>query len=232
MDFGKAFTFMFDDPDWVSKLGIGTLVVLVGMILSPVLIGLAAVFVVMGYGLDVVRNVMDGKQYPLPEWEDWGGFLVRGLKLFGVFLIWALPFIVPLIPLGIGSAMAGSESEVANIFGGLFIACGACLSVLYGLFLLLISPAIYIRLARTDRFAAAFDVAKLWAITRDNLANVIIAILLIIVAGVMAAIVAGLGVVAIVIGLLVTVPFASLWSTLVEMHLYGQIGANSVTPIE
>jgi len=232
MDFGKAFTFMFEDPNWLSKLGIGTLVILVGMILSPVLIGLVAVFIVMGYGLDVVRNVLDGKQYPLPEWEDWSGFLVRGFKVFGAFLIWSLPFIVAMLPLGIGSAMASSESEAANIIGGLFIACGACLSVLYGLFLLLISPAIYIRLARSDRFDAAFDVGKLWAITRDNLANVIVAILLIIVAGVIAVIVAGVGVVAIVVGLLVTVPFASFWSTLVEMHLYGQIGANSVTPIE
>ena len=24
MDFGKAFTFMFEDPDWLRKLGIGT----------------------------------------------------------------------------------------------------------------------------------------------------------------------------------------------------------------
>ncbi len=26
MDFGKAFTFMFEDPDWLRKLGIGTAV--------------------------------------------------------------------------------------------------------------------------------------------------------------------------------------------------------------
>ena len=24
MDFGKAFTYMFDDPDWLTKLAIGT----------------------------------------------------------------------------------------------------------------------------------------------------------------------------------------------------------------
>ena len=39
MDFGKAFTFMFADPNWLRKLGIGTLVGLLGMVLMPILIG-------------------------------------------------------------------------------------------------------------------------------------------------------------------------------------------------
>ena len=31
MDFGKAFTYMFQDPNWLAKLGIGTLLVLLGI---------------------------------------------------------------------------------------------------------------------------------------------------------------------------------------------------------
>ena len=53
----------------------------------------------------------------------------------------------------------------------------------------------------------------------DNLGNVIIAILLTLVAGLIASVIAGLGVVAIVIGLLVTIPFANLWQYLVQAHL-------------
>ncbi len=32
MDFGKAFTYMFQDPNWLGKLGIGTLLMLVGIV--------------------------------------------------------------------------------------------------------------------------------------------------------------------------------------------------------
>ena len=232
MDFGKALTFMFQDPNWVAKLGIGILVTLAGIVFSPVLIGLAAVFVLTGYTIDVVRNVLDGKEHPLPEWQDWSGFLVRGLKLVGVIIVLALPFIPIMIPFGLGNFLASSENQAVNVIGVLFTVFGFGLALLYGLFLVLIQPAIYVRLARTDRFAAALDVGKLWGFTVANIGNVIIALLLTMVAGLIAAIIAPLGLLAFVIGVLVTVLFASFWQTLVQVHLFGQVGALSKTSIE
>lgn len=232
MDFGKALTFMFQDPNWVSKIGIGILVLLVGIVLSPVLIGLAAMFILTGYSLDVVRNVLDGKEYPLPEWQGWGGFFIRGLKLVGVIIVLALPFILILIPAVIGSALTGSDNQGVNVIGVLFMVFGFGLALLYGLFLALIQPAIYLRLARTDRFAAGLEVGKLWAFTRDNIGNVIISLLLIWLTGLIGAVIAGLGIIAFIIGLVVSIPFAALWQTLVQSHLYGQIGALSKTSLE
>jgi len=232
MDFGKALTFMFQDPNWVAKLGIGILVTLAGIVFSPVLIGLAAVFVLTGYTIDVVRNVLDGKEYPLPEWQDWSGFLFRGLKLFGVIIVLALPFIPIMIPFGLGNFLASSENQAVNVIGVLFTVFGFGLALLYGLFLVLIQPAIYVRLARTDRFAAALDVGKLWGFTVANIGNVIIALLLTMVAGLIAAIIAPLGLLVFIIGVLVTVLFASFWQTLVQVHLFGQVGALSKTSIE
>jgi len=232
MDFGTALTFMFQDPQWVAKLGIGVLVTLAGIVFSPVLIGFVAIFVLTGYTIDVVRNVLDGKEYPLPEWQDWSGFLFRGLKLFGVIIVLALPFIPIMIPFGLGNFLASSENQAVNVIGVLFTVFGFGLALLYGLFLVLIQPAIYVRLARTDRFAAALDVGKLWGFTVANIGNVIIALLLTIVAGLIAAIIAPLGLLAFVIGVLVTVLFASFWQTLVQVHLFGQVGALSKTSIE
>ncbi|MCX7670703.1 MAG: DUF4013 domain-containing protein [Anaerolineae bacterium] len=232
MDFGKAFTFMFEDPDWVRKLGIGTVVGAVAILLSPVLIGLVPMIMILGYCLDVLRNVADGQTYPLPEWEDWSGFLTRGFKLLVAFFVWSLPIILISIPMIIGAALVGDQSSGANaVFGTLFIICSSCLMVLWGLFELLISPAIYIRLAVTDRLASAFEVSRLWELTRDNLGNVIIAILLLIVAGIIAGIVGTLGFILLIIGALVTFPAAMLWQYLVQAHLFGQIGRTTVTPL-
>lgn len=231
MDFGKAFTFMFEDPDWLRKLGVGTLVGLVGILFSPILIGLVPLIALLGYTLDVLRNVANGYERPLPEWQDWGGFLARGFKLFAAFLVWALPAILIGIPLSIGSALADQNSGGMGAIAAILIACSSCLLILWGIFLTLLSPAIYVRIAQTDRFAAAFEFSRLWAFTRDNLGNIIIAILLTWVAGLIASIVAPLGLIALIIGVLVTLPFAMLWQYLVQAHLFGQIAHTSVTAV-
>ncbi len=229
MDFGKAFTYMFEDPDWLRKLGIGTAVTLIGILFTPLLVGLIPLIAVIGYTVDVVSNVMNGVERPLPEWEDWGGFLSRGLKVFGATFVWALPAILLIIPLAIGSALM-DQSRGAEGIGIAIVACGSCLLLIWALFVTLLTPAIYVRIAATDRFSSAFEFGKMWAFTRDNLGNVIIAILLVnIVAGLIAAVIAGLGVIALVIGLVVTIPFATLWQYLVQAHLFGQIARYTTT---
>lgn len=231
MDFGKAFTFMFEDPNWLSKLGIGTLVGLFGIIFMPFLIGLIPIIILFGYALDTLRNVMDGQKQPLPEWEDWGGFLLRGFRLLAAIFVWALPAILASIPLGLGSALA-DQGRGMEAVGIILIVCSSCLLILWGLFVTLISPAIYARLARLNRFSAAFEFGKIWAFTRDNIGNVIIAILLTWVAALIAGLIAGLGLIALLIGVIITIPFAGLWLYLVEAHLFGQVAANSITPVD
>lgn len=232
MDFGKAFTFMFEDPDWLRKLGIGTAVGLVGLLLSPLLIGIIPLLAVFGYTVDVVRNVMNGSARPLPEWDDWAGFLSRGFKVTAATVIWALPAILLSIPLGIGSALT-DQGQGGEAIGIAIVVCGSCLLLIWALFVTLLTPAIYARIAATDRFTSAFEFGKMWAFTRDNLGNVIVALLLaVIVAGLIAAVVAFIGVLALVIGLIVSIPFAILWQYLVQAHLFGQIAKYSVTALD
>jgi hypothetical protein len=232
MDFGKAFTFMFDDPNWLRKLGIGTLVGLLSIVLMPILLGVVPLIMVAGYCLDALRNVADGKEFPMPEWSDWGGFLVRGLKLTVAFVVWSLPIFIIMVPLFIGTALTGNQSNGGTAFGALLIGCSSCLMFVWGVFFLLLSPAIYIRLAATGRLGATFELGKLWALTRDNLGNVILALVLTFVAGLIAAVIGSLGMLLLCVGFLVTVPLATLWQYLVQAHLFGQIGRHSITPIE
>ena len=50
MDFGKAFTFAFDDKEWVTKLLIGGILSLIPIVN----------LVVVGYTLKTLKNVADG----------------------------------------------------------------------------------------------------------------------------------------------------------------------------
>ena len=233
MDFGKAFTYMFQDPNWLAKLGIGTLLILAGIFLSPVLIGFVPLIIVTGYSLVALDNVRLGQEHPLPEWQDWGKFFMLGLKLLAVMFIWTLPIFIGFVPVLAGSILANqTNASGVEMFSVLLVLCGGCLMTLWGVFIALLTPAIYTRLAATNRFAAAFDLGRIWEFTRDNMGHVIIAILLVWLAGVIAVVLGTLGFAFLCIGAIISIPLASLWQYLVQAHLFGQIAKDSVTAIE
>src|SRR5207237_1300515 len=106
-DFGRPFAFVFEDPEWVQKILLGGVFVLA----SVVIVG---IFFVYGYVARLVRNVIDGVQYPLPAWDDHGEqpksldeilaevvpsrqrvlHTVEGLRLFAVAVVYVIPIIV------------------------------------------------------------------------------------------------------------------------------------------
>jgi hypothetical protein len=234
MDFGKSFVFMFEDPKWFRKLLIGTLLVLAGGIFSVVLIGIIPLLMVVGWAQVTLRNVLDGQEHPMPEWEDWGDFLLRGLKLCVALLIWWLPIIILVIPIVMGSALLGNQTtgSAAGVGGGVLIACASCLMFLWGIFAVLISPAVCVRLAAFDRFSAAFEVGELWAFTQANIGHIILALILLALASwIVVPIIGFLGVFVCLVGVLITAPFSSLWQSLFTAHLYGQIGAHGNRPV-
>jgi hypothetical protein len=222
---------MFEDETWLKKLGIGTLMGLLMLVLIPsVVLWVVPFIALLGYSIVALRNVMNGLDRPLPEWDNWGEFFGLGFKVFAATFIWALPIILLTLPLALGSAFIDQQGGAEGI-GIAIVLCGSCLAGIWGLFIAVLTPAIYVRIAATDRFASAFELGPMFAFTRDNLGNVVLALLLLIIVGIIASVVAMLGVVAFFVGLLITIPFATLWQYLVQAHLFGQIGRYSVTPV-
>jgi len=83
VDFGRAFTSVTEDPDWIKKILIGGAF----MLLSSVLVGVPFV---LGYFSQTLRNVVAGAARPLPEWDDLGGIFSEGLRLTAVYLVYVL----------------------------------------------------------------------------------------------------------------------------------------------
>ncbi|MFN2244903.1 MAG: DUF4013 domain-containing protein, partial [Anaerolineae bacterium] len=82
MDIGKAFTFVFDDKDWVVKVLIGIGILVAGLVLSWLIIpGILAGLLLSGYALEITRRVIRGEVEVLPAWEDWGQLLIDGLQV-------------------------------------------------------------------------------------------------------------------------------------------------------
>lgn len=229
MDIGKSLTYYTEDPRWVNKILIGTGVLILSSLFSVLLVGLIGYLIVIGYSLDVLRNVRNGEQTPLPEWKDrWGEWLVQGFRLMVATLVWSLPAIIVSVATIVPFAMAGSNSDFWITMGGLGIACLSCLIVLWSIIVVLALPGISIRIAETERLGAGLAFGDILAFTRQHLGNVIVVSIVYIIAAIVLSILGSLvGALLCGIGLFVTLPLATLLTYLIQAHLYAQVGRNA-----
>ncbi len=212
MDIGRAFTFVFDDEDWIKKILIGGIVTLIPIVN----------FIAFGYGVRLLRNVSRGEAKPLPEWDDWGGDFVRGALIFVAVLVYMLPLIVLSIFGAIVTAIAADAFGDVGGVAGLCLFGINCLSVIWGILVALWMPAAIIRYAREEQFGAFFQFSEIWALISNNLGTYGMAILVSIIAG----IVGGLGTIACGIGVI----FTTFYGNMVSMHAYGQVAAVTGPP--
>jgi hypothetical protein len=227
MNIGKSFSFVFEDQRWLTKVGIGTLVLILSSLLSPILIGILGYFIVAGYALEVLRNVRKGDLYPMPEWRDrWGEWLVLGVKAAVAIFVWSLPAILVSIPMAFGFALLDTNDASALI--GLLAACFSCLLFLWIVVVLLATPVIYIRLAETEELSSAFRFGDILSFTREHIGNVIVATIMYVIASLLVGLFGSIvGLILCVVGLFVTLPAAQFITMMIQSHLYAQIGLES-----
>lgn len=228
MEYVKALTFVTDDPRWKEKIGMATVVAFLGFLVVPILF-------LVGYSVRLLQNVRDGQQLPLPEWNDWSGDLARGFKLFVVFLIWALPMILLMLPITLGSILLGTGVDEDSLsalgaLGGMTMGLGYCLVFLYSLVLLAVTPAINIWFARNEEIGEGLKLTEIWAWTVKHIGEVILFALAYIVASMLLSMVASIvGTLLCLVGLIVTVPLATALTYIYPYNLIGQMAYKDQT---
>lgn len=231
MDIVKALTFITEDERWTEKLAVGVGILLVSGLLAPVLLGALGFCIIAGYCVRLLQNVRDGHSRPLPEWNQWSEDCVRGLKLFVVSLIWSLPIFVVVVPMGIGAALADSGSEAMEIFGGLVLFGGVCLTMIYGLLVAFLTPGFTIAFARDEEIRSGLQLTEIWRWTQQNLGQVLLVGIIYLAGSFALSIVAMVaGVLLCVVGLVVTLPLSVLVTMLFQHHLYGQLARGVPQP--
>lgn len=224
MDYAKSVTFVFDDPKWVTKIAIGIALVLVSSVLSMVIIGVLGFVILAGYSIRLLQNVRDGREYPLPEWDDWGGDFMRGLKYIAVGFVWALPLVIFAVPVGIGGALADGNNA-ANFFGVTILLCASCLMFLYGLFVALATPGFTIAFARDEEFTSGLQFTDIYHWTVENIGQVIVAVLVVLVAQFL------LGIVGAILIICLVGPFLATFAiSIFQHHVYGQLARECPFP--
>lgn len=207
MDIGKAFSFVFDDEQWLSSILICGLLLLV-----PIL----GTFLLIGYMLETARNVAMGSPRPLPKWNNFGEKLSLGFAGFVISLVYALPLallitVFACVGVGLGSA-AGSEDAAAAAIASSML-CLVPLALLLGIIIQPLTLAATARYLQTGSLGSAFQVGEVVGTVRADLGGWVVMFLLYLLCGA----VASLGSI-IVIGFIFTAPY----SQAVFGHLLGQ----------
>ncbi len=158
MDFGKAFSYQFQDPKWVEKILITALISLI-----PIFGGIY----LLGWALAAIRRVIDGDPDPMPE-TDFGGHFVRGLKWVVIQLVYALPamlvvFLVAILG-GFSASNGDNGSATVMIIG---VCCVDTLIIVYALILAFLTPVIQsVFLEEGERIGAGFHFNRIMALLR------------------------------------------------------------------
>src|SRR5436305_2036927 len=85
IDFAKPFTFAFEDPEWLMKVGITLAVFFASFLTMGCFVGLAGIAILYGYQRRIAQRVMQG-QPGLPDWDSWEDDLREGAKLLVIRL--------------------------------------------------------------------------------------------------------------------------------------------------
>lgn len=146
---GRAFSFMFEDKDWVVKILLGA----VFNLLTLVLVGIPFL---LGYLLELAKNSSEGKEIPLPEWDKLGDKFVRGLIYLIIVIIYSIPGII--------------LSAIPCV--------KYCFGPLYFLALAFVLPYITLKYALTGNFEEVFRFNEIFDFAKANASNLIIVVLL------------------------------------------------------
>jgi hypothetical protein len=206
MEFGKAFTYAFEDPEWIKKLLIAALILLIPII---------GIFVVMGWMLEIIRRVIQHDPHPLPDWSDFGGYLVRGFQAWLVGLVYALPIIlISFCQQGAFFALQESGDDTLMSAVAFISICVSCLIFIYSLAMSMVLPAALGQFATTGQLGSAFRFGEVFGLVRAAPG----AFLLVLVGSFVAGLIASLGIILCFIGVL----FTSALAYAIMAHLYGQ----------
>lgn len=227
MDIRKAFAFVFEDREWLTKVLVGVLMSIFAWLIVPA-------FMLTGYMVEIIRRVMDGVEsdQELPAWDDWGKLLKDGFFVTVATFVYTLPFLL-LMAVGFGTTIGfGSLSDAneAIASAGLMATWGVvgCLGLLFAIALLFLTPAITIQYAIKDDFGACFRIGEVFDIIRNHFADILITFLVLMAASFVLSVATGVLSVIPCLGWIAAVIVSMLFGPYILMvtgHLYGQIGA-------
>lgn len=211
MNYSRAFTYVFEDKNWLSKILIAGLISLIPIV---------GQFYLMGWMVEIVRRTKAGRTDILPT-THFSYFLTLGLKLFVVCLIYSIPVIILSCLLGLFRTTLYSSSDssvtVTVFYTGMGF-LGSLLTFIVQVAVALLGTYGTIKLAETDQIKACLDFNDAFNTIKNNFVLFLLVELLMFAAG----LIETAGFILCFVGAILTVPYG----TAVTGNLAGQLWEN------
>ncbi len=167
MDFMKAFSFPFEDEEWLKKLGLGVLIQF---------IPIAGALALYGWSFEISKRVKNNDPEPLPDWSDFGGHIGKGFMLFLAMLVYQIPTLlfVCVILATQGVLFGGADSEDLTAMGGVagvLTICCSCLWIIYYIVAMVVFMAGYTRYIDVEEFSTFMQFGTNFSLVRENLGD-------------------------------------------------------------
>ncbi|MFC1996912.1 DUF4013 domain-containing protein [Chloroflexota bacterium] len=206
MEFGKSFTYVFEDDDWIMKILLAAVITFI-----PIVGPLA----VAGWGVEITKRVIQKDTEPLPGWSDFVNYLIKGLVVMLIGFVYMLPVILVQICAS-GLLFAGSESgdNTLETVSNIVMVCFSCLTFIYAILMGFLIPAAIGNYASTGEVGAGFRFGEVFGLVKAAP----VPYLLVVIGSFLAGLISFLGVIACFIGVF----FTSVYASAIIAHLTGQ----------
>ncbi|MEN6292531.1 MAG: DUF4013 domain-containing protein [Methanobacterium sp.] len=228
MDVGNVMTdsIKYPSSNWKKVLILGVMT-LFSFLIIPL-------FIAMGYFLRVLKASLAGLE-ELPEFDEWVDMIVDGIKVLLVWIVYSLPAIVimavSMITIwGSLSSMAAMQSTGMSPTTalGMFTGIGFVGMIVAMLYLLIITPVVYVaiaNLAYNEELGAAFRFSEILGLISqigwvDLIVWYVVVILIGFVVGFITTILGIIPVIGLVISLLVVYPYYNIFLSRAIAWLY------------
>ncbi|MBO9311806.1 MAG: DUF4013 domain-containing protein [Chloroflexus sp.] len=208
MNLTRAFSFVFDDPDWWK------ITLTIGLLQFIPFVGQIAL---LGCTIMTARSLASGQERPLPRLDQIGDMFREGFSSLIISVFYYLPIIIFscffFCLVGVIIASSSNREPPFGILIGLLI----CFSIMLLPFTLITQPALLIGIGRyvqTGSFSAALQPGEIWQWFRNYPVEWLVLWLV----SVLCYFVASLGSIFFMIGIIFSVPYAAF----VFGHLLGQ----------
>lgn len=162
MDISKAFTYILDDREWASKLLISAGIALASVLTSVVLVGLVGWALLLGYLVELIRNLNADMQTPLPHWVLLGEKLRKGGNVLAALIVYNLPLLLPTCCYITTSSFWG-DNFIGSAIGFVVLCCVVPLILAYNLVTWPMFALAIVRYAEEDNIGVFFQFGDLFS---------------------------------------------------------------------
>jgi hypothetical protein len=216
----QAINYPRNSEDALRTIIIGGVLTLLGFLVVPL-------FFVYGYLIDVLRTGMDRSEEP-PAFDDWESLLVDGVKMFAITFVY---FLIPLaiFAVTVGGALISILSGNAGAGTVLGALAGFTIASLVSLVFYYVVPAALANFARSGEIASAFAFGELRPVlfSGSYAKGWLLALGVIIVAGVVTSLLNVVPLLGFVVGVFVT-----FYALVAAFYIYGQAFEDASRPPE